>query len=710
MALTDKNIVITPNVGSASDPKIVFSGADGSTGAQNITLNVYPTNSGTLSFEGSAGQLLSITNSMTGTIYSVNDVSGIPSIEVLDTGLVKIAQYSGNVLLGSATDDGVSKLQVTGSAKVTGGLTVTGQSTNTISITSGTTGTVTIDSGTTGAISIGTNANAKTITVGNATGASGIVLNSGSTGVVANTVASGFFKVAAAGAPTVDMVQITNIGQATVTAGVSALQVNYVGGAAAVEASASRIDITPGGTTGGVWNGLRVLPTAAAATGVTYNALKFDTITSGAGTDNIIYVGTGYDNILNYNGTTVINGTGNLIAGQLSGTIPSTVLSNSSVYIGTTAVALNRATADQALTGITSITGTTTLGLYSTTTSALTIDSGTTGAINIGASANAKTITIGSTSSTAVQLPTGVTKIGQTFLVQGVAGNITFPATAGTLIGSGDSGTITTAMLASSSSTATGVTYAKMQYASAQYRVLGRITAAAGVVEELTADNIITVINQGNTAINAARLSLPSGQTAGSTTSGYLQYAGTTKTAGQLDGGTTAPTNTTRLNYDGYLYATRFYGDGSQLTGIISGATLSTVAASTTYYIGLAPNSTGAWVDGRVDTSNLYYTSGNQTLYCTNFNTSSDIRLKENVNTIDSALNTVKSMRGVGFNWKQNGQKTYGVIAQEIEAILPELVSEVDDKKSVNYNAIIGFLIQAVKELSDKVEKLENVV
>lgn len=120
MAHSDKNILITPNIGSTTaDPKIVFSGADASTGAQNITLQVYPTNSGTLSFEGSSGQLFSITNSMSGTIYSVNDISGIPSIEVLDSGLVKLAQYSGNVLLGTGTDNGVDKLQVNGALSAT---------------------------------------------------------------------------------------------------------------------------------------------------------------------------------------------------------------------------------------------------------------------------------------------------------------------------------------------------------------------------------------------------------------------------------------------------------------------------------------------------------------------------------------------------------------------------------------------------------------
>lgn len=122
MALTDKDIVITPNRGSSNDPQIVFSGADASTSAQNITLKVYPTNGGTLSFEGSSGQLLSVVNTMSGTIFSANDISGIPSIEVLDTGVVKLAQYNGNVLIGTGQNN-TGKLQITGStwSNTTGG-------------------------------------------------------------------------------------------------------------------------------------------------------------------------------------------------------------------------------------------------------------------------------------------------------------------------------------------------------------------------------------------------------------------------------------------------------------------------------------------------------------------------------------------------------------------------------------------------------------
>ena len=114
----NRNIIITPNKGSTTlDPKIVLTGNDGTTDYP-ITVTALPTNNGTVSFEGSAGQLFSVSNTMTGTIFSANDVSGIPSIEVLDTGLVKLAQYSGNVVLGSASDTG-EKLQVNGTIKAT---------------------------------------------------------------------------------------------------------------------------------------------------------------------------------------------------------------------------------------------------------------------------------------------------------------------------------------------------------------------------------------------------------------------------------------------------------------------------------------------------------------------------------------------------------------------------------------------------------------
>ncbi len=57
---------------------------------------------------------------------------------------------------------------------------------------------------------------------------------------------------------------------------------------------------------------------------------------------------------------------------------------------------------------------------------------------------------------------------------------------------------------------------------------------------------------------------------------------------------------------------------------------------------------------------------------------------------------------------KKNDEKSVGVIAQEVETILPELVKGEEGDKSVNYSGLVGVLIEAVKELSARVEELEN--
>ena len=76
MALSDKNIVITPNNGQSSDPQIVFSGADASTGAQNITVKVTPLNQGTLDISGSDGTIASFSDLSIGSVFSVSDSDG----------------------------------------------------------------------------------------------------------------------------------------------------------------------------------------------------------------------------------------------------------------------------------------------------------------------------------------------------------------------------------------------------------------------------------------------------------------------------------------------------------------------------------------------------------------------------------------------------------------------------------------------------------
>ena len=119
---------------------------------------------------------------------------------------------------------------------------------------------------------------------------------SGTPATITTTAAKGVMIVAGA-VPTADLFSIDNSGQAVTTANVNGLSVNYVGGAANVEASGIRVDLTPGGTSGGTWSGLRIVANATGPfAGVTEYGIKLEGSTvQGAGTETGMYIGTGWD-------------------------------------------------------------------------------------------------------------------------------------------------------------------------------------------------------------------------------------------------------------------------------------------------------------------------------------------------------------------------------------------------------------------------------
>lgn len=98
--------------------------------------------------------------------------------------------------------------------------------------------------------------------------------------------------------------------------------------------------------------------------------------------------------------------------------------------------------------------------------------------------------------------------------------------------------------------------------------------------------------------------------------------------------------------------------------------------------------------------------------------TASDLTFKKDVVTISNSVDTIKKLIGRSFTWKEDDKKSFGVIAQEVETVLPELVttteepegSKVEPKKMVNYAAFAGHFIEAIKELATKVEALETEV
>ena len=92
---------------------------------------------------------------------------------------------------------------------------------------------------------------------------------------------------------------------------------------------------------------------------------------------------------------------------------------------------------------------------------------------------------------------------------------------------------------------------------------------------------------------------------------------------------------------------------------------------------------------------------------------SSDISLKENISTLDNPLAKVMQIRGTEYDWKEGNQNysghDIGVIAQDIEKVLPEAVStKPDGTKGVHYNKLIPLLIEAVKDLSNKIDDIKD--
>ena len=140
------------------------------------------------------------------------------------------------------------------------------------------------------------------------------------------------------------------------------------------------------------------------------------------------------------------------------------------------------------------------------------------------------------------------------------------------------------------------------------------------------------------------------------------------------------------------------------------------VGKDTTDYITWTDNSsTNIFVNGgervRIEADGDMHADGDVIAYST---TISDERLKTGITTVTSALDKVTKLNGVEFTRKNNGQRSAGVIAQDVEKVLPQAIKEkalplhtgTDEVyKTVEYDALHSLYIEAIKELKDMVEK-----
>ena len=160
----------------------------------------------------------------------------------------------------------------------------------------------------------------------------------------------------------------------------------------------------------------------------------------------------------------------------------------------------------------------------------------------------------------------------------------------------------------------------------------------------------------------------------------------------------------------------QIYHDGSNSYIVDSGAGNLIMKAAGSFLLQGAGNNENMIVanqDGAVelwyDNSKKIETTTSGVTVTGDVNSTSDINIKKNIQVIDNAIDKVKAISGVTFQWKENEELSGGVIAQDVMVLLPELVKEDDNNiKTVNYNGLVGLLIEVVKDQQNQLDELKT--
>lgn len=188
---------------------------------------------------------------------------------------------------------------------------------------------------------------------------------------------------------------------------------------------------------------------------------------------------------------------------------------------------------------------------------------------------------------------------------------------------------------------------------------------------------------------------------------------------------TGTPSVTTYLRGDGTWavadsYPTQTGNAGKYLTtngstvswgSVEAGATLTDdISSNTSYYLAMSDATTGTYTTAYVSSSKLYFNPSTGDLSSTSFNSLSDERFKSDFDKITNALDKVKSLTGYTFNLIESNTKSAGLVAQDVDKVLPEAVGGTEDRMTVSYGAIMGLIVEAIKELDDKVSSIQDYI
>ena len=233
------------------------------------------------------------------------------------------------------------------------------------------------------------------------------------------------------------------------------------------------------------------------------------------------------------------------------------------------------------------------------------------------------------------------------------------------------------------------ITYAKIQNVSATNRILGRDSSGAGNIEEISPSSLRSMINVADGATNTSN---PNNATI-------------TLSAGSgLDGGGNFTTDQSSNE------TISFSIEADLRDGITH------IGRDTNDYINIGTTHHSFYLDGALDMKleNDGDLHVRQDVVAFSTTVTSDEKLKENIQVVNGALEKVSQLNGVTFNWKKDGKESAGVIAQNVEEVLPSAVREIESldgdemNKHVDYNQLSALFIEAIKELKEENNKIKS--
>lgn len=241
---------------------------------------------------------------------------------------------------------------------------------------------------------------------------------------------------------------------------------------------------------------------------------------------------------------------------------------------------------------------------------------------------------------------------------------------------------------------------------------IGQLTAAnsinigSGQTYKVNNVDVLSATTLGSSVVTSSLTStgtITSGTWSGSF--GAVSGANLTSlNANNIATGTVAPARLASGTAD----ATTFLrGDSTWASAAVSITNNTTTDA--TFYPVFTSVTTGSIVGANTSSTKLTFNPSSGLLTSTDYNSSSDVTLKENFTEIVNPLDIISQLDGFGFSWKDTKEKSYGLSAQQVETVLPEIVRiRPDGTKGINYLNLIAFLVEGIKDLKEEVRQLKS--